>query len=451
MPAEKKNDATATRKPDSPHSPKSPASSSATTAFATPKKKSIMRPKQKPTTVLVSKNNSTNSSTSLGKHPHFLSPLPTSSPTRPRDSAKGGLLPQVSPSSTGSADAPTPKPGCAGGDGKDHQVNHVAVPSSMSLEPSSRQNSATLNPICRHNSMRKTAFVVVDYGATAEQGTRKTMEDQHTMLFEGIPFFGVYDGHGGTQCAEYLRDQLHGLILGHPEVKTNPEKAIIDGIVEADRAFLARSEAETNESGSVCAVALIIDDKLVVGNVGDAEVVLSHNAKPVVLTVRHSISSNPSEEERIRSVGGKVCHNRVGHPNYNPAVVSLAVTRAIGDAGFKLPKYTDGKPSGVIAVPETSVTRLTDDDEFLVIGCDGLWDVMTYAEVVDFCYQRFEEGVPAQCIAEELAQAALMKGSTDNVTAMLVHLTRREGPLSTREFVPEAAVSTSTRNLSEEP
>ncbi|AYU82587.1 protein phosphatase 2C-like protein [Leishmania donovani] len=451
MPAEKKSDATATRKPDSPHSPKSPTSAGATTAFTSAKKKSILRPKQKPPTVPVNKSSSTSSSTSVGKHPHFLSPLPASSPTRPRDPAKTGLPPQAPPPSTGVEDASTPQSACDGSHGKGHQANHVVVPSNMSSAAPSRQNSTTLHPLCRHSSLRKTAFVVVDYGATAEQGTRKTMEDQHTMLSEGIPFFGVYDGHGGTQCAEYLRDQLHGLILGHPEVKTNPEKAIVDGIVEADRAFLARSEAETNESGSVCAVALIIDDKLVVGNVGDAEVVLSHNAKPVVLTVRHNIASNPSEEERIRSVGGKVCHNRVGHPNYNPAVVSLAVTRAIGDAGFKLAKYTDGKPSGVIAVPETSVTRLTDEDEFLVIGCDGLWDVMSYAEVVDFCSQRLQEGVPAQCIAEELAQAALTKGSTDNVTAMLVHLTRREGPLSTREFVPEAAVSTSTRNLSEEP
>ncbi|KAG5468708.1 hypothetical protein CUR178_01543 [Leishmania enriettii] len=450
MPAEKKSDATATRRPESRPSSKSPTPASATAAFTTPKKKSIPRPKQKPPTAPVSKNSST-SSTPVGRLPSFLSAPTATTLTRPRDSPKFALSPKASPPSTGTDDGPAPQPSCDCGDNKDRQSSHVVVPSSMGATPPSRQNSATLNPLCRHASMRKTAFVVVDYGVTAEQGARKTMEDQHTMLSEGIPFFGVYDGHGGTQCAEYLRDQLHGLILGHPEVKTDPEKAIVEGVIEADRAFLARSEAETNESGSVCAVALIIDDKLVVGNVGDAEVVLSRNAKPIVLTVRHNISSNPSEEERIRSVGGKVCHNRVGHPNYNPAVVSLAVTRAIGDAGFKLAKYTDGKPSGVIAVPETSVTRLTDEDEFLVIGCDGLWDVMTYAEVVDFCYHRFQEGVPAQCIAEELAQAALGKGSTDNVTAMLVHLTRREGPLSTREFVPEAAVSTSTRNLSEEP
>lgn len=269
------------------------------------------------------------------------------------------------------------------------------------------------------------AFRVMDYGATAEQGTRRTMEDQHVMMKEGTPFFAVYDGHGGPQCAEFLRDHLHKLILCHPDVHTNPEKAIHDGIIEADKQFLQRTEVETNESGSVCAVALFLDDSLVVGNVGDSEIVLCRNGSPVVLTTKHNLTNNHSEVERVKSVGGKIFHNRVGHPKFNPSVVSIAVTRAIGDAGFKLDEYTDGKPSGVIAVPEVKSIKLSAEDEFLVIGCDGLWDVMTYSEVVDFCYRRFMSGVGAQTIAEELAQAALNKGSTDNVTAMLIHLKKQ--------------------------
>ncbi|KAL7696049.1 protein phosphatase 2C-like protein [Lotmaria passim] len=431
-----------TVKTDPPHSPvKSPKTPPGAAAGGNPKKKVSMPPaKKKPPTAPFSKSSPTALSPSLGRHPHSLS-------SNPEGEGKG--VKRHAPQEV--VDVPPLAPTVLRVDSStcEHPSNTSITTATSSALPS-RQNSAAAI-LARPSSMRKTAFVVVDHGVTAEQGTRRTMEDQHTMLAEGIPFFGVYDGHGGTQCAEYLRDHLHNFILSNPELKTDPQKAIVDGIVEADNAFLALSERETNESGSVCAVALIMDDKLVVGNVGDCEVVLSRNGKPVVLTVRHTIASNPSEEERVRGVGGKVCHNRVGHPNYNPAVVSLAVTRAIGDAGFKLARYTDGKASGVIAVPDTTITRLTDDDEFLVIGCDGLWDVMTYAEVVDFCYRRFQEGMPAQSIAEELAQAALAKGSTDNVTAMLVHLTRREGLQSTREFVPEAAVSTSTRNLSEEP
>lgn len=287
---------------------------------------------------------------------------------------------------------------------------------------------------------------VLDYGATAEQGSRRTMEDQHTMLSEEIPFFAVYDGHGGTSCAEYLRDTLHTLILGNPEIRTNPEKAIRDGLVEADRAFLERSELE-NESGCVCAIALLLEDILVVGNVGDTEVILCRENRPLVLTVKHNLKDNQSEVDRLKSVGGKIFHNRVGHPKFNPSVMSLAVTRAIGDAGFKLEEYTDGKPSGVISEPHTSSTRLLPEDEFLVIGCDGLWDVMSYEQVVDFCSSRFRSGEKAQAIAEELARAALANGSTDNVTAMLVHFTYRLGSGKTTELFHETAVSTSTRDV----
>lgn len=429
-----------TLKTETPHSPpKSPKTPPGTTASVSPKRKvSMPAAKKKPPTVPISKDSPTVLSPSAGRHPHSLK----SGFDSPGKSSGTGRLAHAAEVPAG------PTVVCADGPSIEHPS--AASTTTTSSAPPSRQNS-TAAVLARTSSSRKTAFVVVDHGVTAEQGTRRTMEDQHTMLAEGIPFFGVYDGHGGTQCAEYLRDHLHGFILSSPDLKSNPQKAIVDGIVEADSAFLALSERETNESGSVCAVALIIDDKLIVGNVGDCEAVLSRNGKPLVLTVRHTIASNPSEEERVRGVGGKVCHNRVGHPNYNPAVVSLAVTRAIGDAGFKLARYTDGKASGVIAVPDTTITRLTDDDEFLVIGCDGLWDVMSYEEVVDFCFRRFQEGVPAQSIAEALAQAALNKGSTDNVTAMLVHLTRREGLQSTREFFPEAAVSMSTRNLSEDP
>ncbi|EPY43314.1 protein phosphatase [Angomonas deanei] len=274
------------------------------------------------------------------------------------------------------------------------------------------------------------------------------MEDQHIMLAEGIPFFGVYDGHGGTACAEYLRDNLHTWILSHAEVRTNPEKAIFDSIVEADRKFLSETDETSNESGCVCAVVLVLEDKLVIGNVGDTEAILCRSGKPILLTTKHNLSSNPDELERVRGVGGRIFQNRVGHPKFNPSVISLAVTRAIGDAGYKLDEYTDGKPSGVIAEPSTKTVQLTNEDEYVVIGCDGLWDVMTYEDVTKFCCERLKSNQNAQSVAEELVRAALNNGSNDNVTAMLVRLNRGVNRNS-HEFLPEAAVSTSSRNLTD--
>ncbi|ESL07414.1 protein phosphatase 2C [Trypanosoma rangeli SC58] len=270
------------------------------------------------------------------------------------------------------------------------------------------------------------------------------MEDQHAMFSETIPFFAVYDGHGGTQCAEFLRDNLHTLILSHSDVMTNPEKAVRDGIARAEADFLAKCANGKCESGSTCAVAMIVDDTLVTGNVGDTEIVLCREGSPLVLSKKHSLHSNESESERVKACGGRIISNRVGHPKFNPQVLSLGITRAIGDAGFKLDEYTDGKPSGIIADAETQTTKLTDRDEFLVIGCDGLWDVMSYDRVVQFCSQLAAEGVPPQDITDRLCQEALQQGSTDNVTCVYINI-KTKRPNSS-DWCSQSAASTSQKN-----
>ena len=54
----------------------------------------------------------------------------------------------------------------------------------------------------------------------------------------------------------------------------------------------------------------------------------------------------------------------------------MGVSRAIGDLPFKHAKFTDGKPSGLSAVPDTATVPLTPEHQFLIIGCDGIWDVI---------------------------------------------------------------------------
>lgn len=284
-----------------------------------------------------------------------------------------------------------------------------------------------------------------EYGVTSEQGSRKTMEDQHAIVAEAVPFFAVYDGHGGTQCAEFLRDNLHTLILNHPDVMTDPEKVIREGIAKAETLFLTKCANEKIESGSTCAVALIVDDTLVTGNVGDTEIVLCRAGSPLVLSTKHNLHSNEAESERVKACGGRIISNRVGHPKFNPQVLSLGITRAIGDAGFKLDEYTDGKPSGVIADAETRSTKLTDDDEFLVIGCDGLWDVMSYARVIQFCSQLAAEGVQPRDITDQLCQEALRQGSTDNVTCFYINI-KAKRPNSS-DWLSQAATSPYKKTL----
>jgi protein phosphatase 2C family protein 2/3 len=47
-------------------------------------------------------------------------------------------------------------------------------------------------------------------------------------------FFGVYDGHGGSGCADFLRDQLHQFIIREPSFPNNPHEALRNGFARAE-------------------------------------------------------------------------------------------------------------------------------------------------------------------------------------------------------------------------
>lgn len=93
---------------------------------------------------------------------------------------------------------------------------------------------------------------------------------------------------------------------------------------------------------------------LYTANVGDARAVLCRGGKAVRLTYDHK-GSDKQEAKRIMDAGGFVMNNRVNGV--------LAVTRSLGDSSMK---------EFVVGSPFTTETELGEDDEFLVIACDGV-------------------------------------------------------------------------------
>ncbi|KAG5468294.1 hypothetical protein LSCM1_02273 [Leishmania martiniquensis] len=265
--------------------------------------------------------------------------------------------------------------------------------------------------------------LVQEVGVASDQGIRSSMEDAHVTVVESdVCFFGIYDGHGGRQCAEYVRSRLHKITLAHESLKTAPRKALSDAFAQVEREFLEQCTDGTSSAGCVCAAAIVQGSVLTVGNVGDCEVVLARAGRPVLLTVKHNPSCNDAEAMRVRNAGGCIVNCRVGHPRLNPRMCSLAVSRAVGDAGFKLEEYTNGRPSGIIAVADTSEIVLADEDVFLILACDGLWDTMSYAEAVELATAYAASGTNANTVADQLVREALRRGSRDNVTAIFVRL-----------------------------
>lgn len=137
---------------------------------------------------------------------------------------------------------------------------------------------------------------------------------------------------------------------------------------------------------------------LYTANVGDARAVLSRGGRAVRLTYDHK-GSDAQETARIKEAGGFVMNNRVNGV--------LAVTRSLGDTSMK--EFVVGKPF-------TTETTLTDDDAFLIVACDGLWDVTSDQEAVDIV-RAIDD---AQDAARALLKHALANFSTDNTSVMVI-------------------------------
>jgi protein phosphatase 2C family protein 2/3 len=116
-----------------------------------------------------------------------------------------------------------------------------------------------------------------------------------------------------------------------------------------------------------------------------------------------------AERQRVMESGGYI------EDGYLNGV--LSVTRALGDWDMKLPH---GSPSPLIAEPEIRWATLTEDDEFLIIGCDGIWDVMTSQHAVSTVRRGLRRHDDPERCARELAMEAKRLKTFDNLTVIVV-------------------------------
>ncbi|KAK2720804.1 probable protein phosphatase 2C T23F11.1 [Artemia franciscana] len=238
-------------------------------------------------------------------------------------------------------------------------------------------------------------------GISSMQGWRNTMEDAHTHLVslpddESAAFFGVYDGHGGSKFAEYASTHLHKILVNLEEYKSgNYEAALKKSFLECDNDMRAVFEP-TFESGGTTAVTILIkDNKLYCGNAGDSRAVASVNGKALPLSEDHKPYIE-REKRRIENAGGWVDFDRVNG--------NLALSRALGDFSMKAKKDLPPQEQIVTGDPDVTIHEKTEDWEFVILACDGIWDVVSSQEAVDFVRNHLASGTQEP---EEICEALM--------------------------------------------
>ncbi|VIO91014.1 probable protein phosphatase 2C, putative [Brugia malayi] len=268
-------------------------------------------------------------------------------------------------------------------------------------------------------------------GSSCMQGWRINMEDAHIHLL-AIPddtqaaFFAVYDGHGGARVSQYAGIHLHKLIATNAHyVEGNIEEAIKQGFLALDEKMRNDDEMRDDMSGTTAVVVLIKNKKIYCGNVGDSRAVACVSGVAYPLSFDHK-PANENEARRIVAAGGWVEFDRVNG--------NLALSRALGDFAFKKNDHKSAEEQIVTACPDVTVCDLTYDHEFIILACDGIWDVMSNQEVVEFCRDKLAAGCEPEAICEKLLSRCLapdcqMGGlGCDNMTAVLVCLLQEDTP-----------------------
>lgn len=273
------------------------------------------------------------------------------------------------------------------------------------------------------------------FGVSSMQGWRISMEDSHaaildmathdekgksTQIDKRLSFFGVYDGHGGDKVALYTGDNLHNIVAKQEAFKQGDlKKALQDGFLATDRAILSDPKYEEEVSGCTATVAILAKDKIYCANAGDSRTVLGIKGRAKPLSYDHK-PQNEAEKARIQAAGGFVDFGRVNG--------NLALSRAIGDFEFKKSAELPPEHQIVTAFPDVEIHDINEDDEFLVVACDGIWDCQSSQAVVEFVRRGIVAKQDLAAICENMMDNCLASNSDtggvgcDNMTIAIIGL-----------------------------
>lgn len=208
-------------------------------------------------------------------------------------------------------------------------------------------------------------------------------------------FAAVFDGHGGDWVSRRASERLHE-VLAAAWGRESP----IHALESTFRIF--GDEVADQEAGATAVVAVLDGETLTVANVGDSHALVVSEAGHDLITQNHRLD-NREEYERVVAAGARIRGPYMCLSNGK----GIVTTRAFGDAPFKR--------IGQISEPAITYRPIEQDDRWLVLASDGVWDSLTVERVAAIA--RAE--TTAEAAADRVLEGALADGS-DNVSVVVV-------------------------------
>ena len=326
----------------------------------------------------------------------------------------------------------------------------------------------------------KSFGVIASYAANTNQGiVRDYNEDRVSVIINmnkpkyytsdspwpKISYFGVFDGHAGNKCAEYLRDNLLNYICNNNFFPDDIPNAIKYGFKKIDEDYLKKYAFINNKlidnSGSCGLILLLIYNTIYIANVGDSRCIGSFKNGKIQkdITLDHK-PNTPYEKERIIKNGGKIYQTQtpieddeafkdkilVGPYRVFPG--KLSVSRTVGDAEGKI-EALGGNPNVIVPIPDVFSFDLEKDDvDFFILGCDGIYDQLYSKDIfkcawmilnnnlelykknifdtdIENCFRgnygnKINMNTTSGNIVDLILKASMIRKSFDNVTCLFI-------------------------------
>ena len=257
------------------------------------------------------------------------------------------------------------------------------------------------------------------------------MEDSHISNGEidtDSALFAVFDGHGGAEVAKFCSKNFGAKLKETQEYKDGKYELalkraflLLDEILvtpEGQKQLRNMADKDVHESNAGCTanVILIKDKKIYIANAGDSRSLLYKNGKVTRLSEDHKPDME-IEKTRITNAGGFIIDGRVNG--------NLNLSRAIGDLEYKKNPKLKPEEQLISAMPDVKVIPFETEDTYILMGCDGVWEILSDDEICKFIKDRMASEKTLSTILGELLDKCLAPDTTqgvgcDNMSAVLI-------------------------------
>jgi len=241
-----------------------------------------------------------------------------------------------------------------------------------------------------------------NWGVFNEIGDKFHQEDRYTIiddlkLFDSIavPFYAIYDGHGGAHCSTYLKTHFHTNLRFLCKIKNLKEnesnffnefcKIIQEAIVITDINFMEKEKIHSLNQGSSCLCLFFIGNKVITCSLGESLGIVVKRDKEIYLNREHKPSWN-IERERIEKKNGKVTGGKI--------FGALSVSRSFGDWQLKDPKKSDFiRRMFMVDIEEYLIENRADfrvyeidqkEDQYIILTSSGLLEHFGKKKLLDY-------------------------------------------------------------------